>query len=68
MKVSVKIFVRYNKTSLVVVRVLSRYGVAYTRKLEEAGVNLILKEYPAMPRGFLNFQHFSPDAKPAFTV
>lgn len=41
-------------------------GIAYARKLEGAGINVTLKEYPAMPHGFLNFPHFSRDAKPAF--
>jgi acetyl esterase len=41
-------------------------GVAYAGKLKEAGVNVTLEEYPAMPHGFLNFPYFSRDARPAF--
>ncbi|HEX2913160.1 MAG TPA: alpha/beta hydrolase [Chloroflexia bacterium] len=41
-------------------------GVAYAKKLREAGINVTLQDYPAMPHGFLNFPHFSRDAKPAF--
>lgn len=40
-------------------------GVQFATKLAEAGVPVYLKEYPAMPHGFISFPYFSRDAKPA---
>ncbi len=44
---------------------LHEEGVAYARKLEQAGVPVTLIDYPAMPHGFATFPRFSRDAKPA---
>ena len=41
-------------------------AVLYAEKLKAAGVAITLKEYLAMPHGFLNFPHISRDAKSAF--
>jgi acetyl esterase len=38
-------------------------GVIYARALENAGVEVELIEYPAMPHGFLSFPRFARDAK-----
>ncbi len=42
-------------------------GALYAEKLTAAGVPVILKEYPAMPHGFLSFPHLARDARPALT-
>jgi len=43
-------------------------GVLYAEALEAAGVEVLLREYPAMPHGFLNFPRFARDAKPALAA
>ena len=40
-------------------------GIQFAEKLADAGVEVVLKEYPAMPHGFVSFPRFSRDAKPA---
>jgi acetyl esterase len=45
--------------------ILRDEGVNYAHKLRGAGVPVTLKEYPAMPHGFINFPRFSRDARPA---
>lgn len=40
-------------------------GVLYAEKLTAAGVAVSLKEYPAMPHGFVSFPHLARDAKAA---
>jgi acetyl esterase len=40
-------------------------GVLYADALREAGVEVTLIDYPAMPHGFLNFPRFARDARPA---
>jgi acetyl esterase len=45
--------------------VLRDEGELYARALEAVGVAVTLTEYPAMPHGFVNFPHFSRDARPA---
>jgi acetyl esterase len=47
---------------------LHNEGVAYARRLEQAGVPVTLHDYPAMPHGFLSFPRFSRDAGPAMAA
>jgi len=39
-------------------------GVRYAEALQAAGVAVELRDYPAMPHGFLNFPRFARDARP----
>jgi acetyl esterase len=43
-------------------------GVQYADALRAAGVSVELREYPAMPHGFLNFPRFARDAAPAIAA
>ena len=43
-------------------------GVSYADALREAGVDVQLIEYPAMPHGFLNFPRFARDAEAAMAA
>ena len=43
-------------------------GVSYADALREAGVDVQLIEYPAMPHGFLNFPRFARDAETAMAA
>ena len=43
-------------------------GALYAEALLRAGVRVELKDYPAMPHGFLNFPRFARDARPAIAA
>ncbi len=43
-------------------------GVLYAKALREAGVEVRLFDFPAMPHGFLNFPRFARDAKSALAA
>ena len=43
-------------------------GVRYAEALRDAGVDVQLIEYPAMPHGFLNFPRFARDAESAMAA
>jgi acetyl esterase len=40
-------------------------GVLYASALQRAGVPVVVRDYPAMPHGFMNFPRFARDARPA---
>ncbi|WP_052492522.1 alpha/beta hydrolase [Leucobacter komagatae] len=48
--------------------VLRDEGLAYAGALRAAGVGVTVREYPAMPHGFINFPKFARDAAPAVAL